>query len=102
MLCRELKLFSEAVVAIDGSKFKAVNNRQRNYTPGKIERRERELEESIQCYIGVLRGHATAVGLVHAPGGCGMTGQFGGRSPRSCQQFATAVGANTLEDGVGA
>jgi transposase len=39
MLCRELKLFSEAVVAIDGSKFKAVNNRERNYTPGKIERR---------------------------------------------------------------
>lgn len=45
-LCRELKLFTEAVVAIDGSKFKAVNNCERNYTPGKIERRERELEET--------------------------------------------------------
>jgi transposase len=33
MLCRELKLFTEAVVAIDGSKFKAVNNRERNFTP---------------------------------------------------------------------
>ena len=54
MLCRELKLFSEAVVAIDGSKFKAVNNRERNYTPGKIERRERELEESIQRYMAAL------------------------------------------------
>src|SRR6516165_12559792 len=31
-LCREMKLFTEAVVAIDGSKFKAVNNRDRNYT----------------------------------------------------------------------
>jgi transposase len=54
MLCRELKLFTEAAVAIDGSKFKAVNNRERNYTPGKIERRERELEESIQRYLDAL------------------------------------------------
>jgi transposase len=53
-LCRELKLFTEAVVAIDGSKFKAVNNRERNYTPGKIERRERELEHSIQRYLDAL------------------------------------------------
>jgi hypothetical protein len=37
-LCRELKLLSEAVVTIDGSKFKAVNYCVRNYTPGKIER----------------------------------------------------------------
>lgn len=53
-LCRELKLFTQAVVAIDGSKFKAVNNRERNYTAGKIERRERELEESIQRYLDAL------------------------------------------------
>ena len=53
-LCRELDLFSHAVVAIDGSKFKAVNNRERNFTPGKIERRERELEESIQRYLDAL------------------------------------------------
>jgi transposase len=54
LLCRELELFTDAVVAIDGSKFKAVNNRERNYTPGKIERRERELEESIQRYLDAL------------------------------------------------
>jgi len=54
MLCRELKLFTDAFVAIDGSKFKAVNNRERNFTPGKIERRERELEESIQRYLDAL------------------------------------------------
>ena len=54
LLCRELKLFTEAVVAIDGSKFKAVNNRERNYTPGKIERREREIEESIHRYLEAL------------------------------------------------
>jgi transposase len=38
VLCRELKLFSQAIVAIDGSKFKAVNNRDRNFTAVKIER----------------------------------------------------------------
>jgi len=54
MLCRELKLFTEAVVAVDGSKFKAVNNRERNYTPGKIERRERELAESIERYLDAM------------------------------------------------
>jgi transposase len=53
-LCRELKLFTQALVAIDGSKFKAVNSRERNYTPGKIERRERELEENIQRYLDAL------------------------------------------------
>ena len=36
-LCRELKLFSQAIVAIDSSKFKAVNSRDRNFTPGKID-----------------------------------------------------------------
>jgi hypothetical protein len=33
-LCRRLELFSEASVAIDGSKFKAVNTRDRNFTTG--------------------------------------------------------------------
>ena len=39
LLCRKLDLFSEATVAIDGSKFKAVNNRDRNFTRAKMERR---------------------------------------------------------------
>jgi transposase len=39
LLCRELKLFSDAEVAIDGSKFKAVNNRDKNFTTAKMERR---------------------------------------------------------------
>jgi len=54
VLCRELKLFSQALVAIDGSKFKAVNSRERNYTEGKIARREREIETNIQRYLDAL------------------------------------------------
>lgn len=53
-LCRELKLFSQALVAIDGSKFKAVNNRDRNFTPGKIDKRQQQIEESIQRYLSAL------------------------------------------------
>ena len=39
MLCRSLNLFSEAIVAIDGSKLKAVNNRDKNFTDRKLEAR---------------------------------------------------------------
>src|SRR5438309_8616126 len=47
MLCQRLDLFSDALVAIDGSKFKAVNHRDRNFTSAKLERRMRDIESSI-------------------------------------------------------
>ena len=53
-MCRELKLFTQAIVAIDGSKFKAVNSRDRNFTPGKIDARQRQIEQSIQRYLDAL------------------------------------------------
>lgn len=46
-LCRDLKLFSQALVAVDGSKFKAVNTRDKNFTTGKIDKRQQQIEESI-------------------------------------------------------
>jgi transposase len=54
LLCRQLKLFSEAVVAIDGSKFKAVNNRDKNYTPAKLKRRIEQVEASIARYLSAM------------------------------------------------
>src|ERR1700692_2534449 len=54
VLCRELKLFSEAIVAIDGSKFKAVNNRDKNCTECKLKARMQQLEESIARYMTEL------------------------------------------------
>jgi len=53
-LCRELKLFSQGVVAVDGSKFKAVNARDRNFTPGKVQKRQAQIEESIKRYLDAL------------------------------------------------
>jgi transposase len=54
VLCRNLNLFSEAIVAIDGSKFKAVNNRDKNFTENKLKARMQQLEESIARYLGDL------------------------------------------------
>jgi transposase len=53
-LCREMGLLATASVAIDGSKFKAVNNRDRNFTRGKVERRRAQLEESVARYLDQL------------------------------------------------
>ena len=54
MICRDLKLFTQAVVAIDGSKFKAVNSRDNNFTPNKIAKRQEQIEQSIQRYLDAL------------------------------------------------
>jgi transposase len=53
-LCRDLKLFTQAAVAIDGSKFKAVNSRDNNVTPAKIVARKKQIDESIERYMGEL------------------------------------------------
>src|SRR5271163_3514741 len=54
VLCRRLELFSEASVAIDGSKFKAVNTRDRNFTQAKMQRRLAQIDESIARYLSQL------------------------------------------------
>jgi len=51
VLCQQLGLFSEALVCVDGSKFKAVNNRDRNFTSAKLQRRMEEIESSISRYL---------------------------------------------------
>jgi transposase len=53
-LCRRMGLLSKASVAIDGSKFKAVNNRDKNFTSAKVERRRKQLEESVSRYLSQL------------------------------------------------
>jgi hypothetical protein len=53
-LCRDMGLLATTSVAIDGSKFKAVNNRDKNFTRAKIERRRAQLEESVARYLDQL------------------------------------------------
>src|SRR5512144_2818398 len=54
VLCRKLDLFTQALVAIDGSKFKAVNNRDTNFTAAKLKRRLAEIDASIAGYLAAL------------------------------------------------
>jgi hypothetical protein len=54
VLCRQLNLFPRAVVAIDGSKFKAVNNRDKNFTVAKVAKRIEQVEASIARYLAAL------------------------------------------------
>ena len=53
-LCRTMGLLTQASVAIDGSKFKAVNNRDKNFTRAKMERRMAQIEESVTRYLQQL------------------------------------------------
>ena len=54
VLCRAMDLLTEASVAIDGSKFKAVNNRDKNFTRDKMDRRMSQIEESVARYLQQL------------------------------------------------
>jgi len=54
VLCRDLNLFTRAVVAIDGSKFKAVNSRDKNFTRAKVTKRIAQVEASMARYLAAL------------------------------------------------
>lgn len=53
-LCRNLNLFADAMVAIDGSKFKAVNNKENNFTPKKLQFHIARVEKHIDEYLAQL------------------------------------------------
>ncbi|HUE94777.1 IS1182 family transposase [Pseudomonas sp.] len=67
LLCQQLGLFSENLVAIDGSKFKAVNNRDRNFTSAKLKRRMEEIETSISRYLASLDAADRQIPSASAP-----------------------------------
>lgn len=54
LLCKKLELFGGELVAIDGSKFKAVNNRKRNFSQKRLERAIAAIDEKIRCYLTTL------------------------------------------------
>jgi hypothetical protein len=60
MLCRKLGLLNNTLVAIDGSKFKAVNNRDKNFTRAKMKRRLAEVEASVDRYLEQLTEYDAA------------------------------------------
>lgn len=54
LLCKRLELFSGELIAIDGSKFKAVNNRKRNFNQKRLERALTEIDQKIDSYLQQL------------------------------------------------
>ncbi len=62
MICRKLNLFSEAFVAIDGSKFKSVNCSDRNYTRAKLKRR---LNRLMKVLINTWHKSSVQIGWKH-------------------------------------
>ena len=54
LLCRKLELYGGELVAIDGSKFKAVNNRRRNFSEARLTKAIKALDEKIDGYLGSL------------------------------------------------
>jgi hypothetical protein len=68
VVCLQLDLFSDAVVAIDGSKFKAVNSSDRDFTDATLKRRMEEIEAHITRYLGRAR-HG------RPPGACCQTSE---------------------------
>lgn len=53
-MCRQMNMFTESLFAIDGSKFKAVNNKSKNYTPSKVRSHIDNVEKSIQKYLSQM------------------------------------------------
>ncbi|MDO6693170.1 IS1182 family transposase [Aliiglaciecola sp. 3_MG-2023] len=53
-LCRQLNMFDESVFVIDGCKFKAVNNKSKNYTPSKVQFHIDRVEKSIEKYLSQM------------------------------------------------
>jgi hypothetical protein len=70
-LCRTMGLLTQASVAIDGSKFKAMNTRDRNFTRAKMDRRMAQIEESVARYLQQLdtadRQRAVQPGVLEKP-----------------------------------
>jgi len=54
LLCKRMNMFSESLIAIDGSRFSAVNNRDRNFTKAKIKRRIEAINKSLDRYLSQL------------------------------------------------
>lgn len=53
-ICRDLKLFEDSMIAVDGSKFKAVNSRENNYTPARVKVQTERIEKQIEKYMKAL------------------------------------------------
>jgi transposase len=103
MLCRRLDLFPAIVIAIDGSRFKAVNTRDKNYTHRAIARRKEQIEVSIARDLSALdtadRQSSAASPLRRSPLRRGRRSSAPSR--RGAHILATSAGPRSLRRATG-
>src|SRR3546814_651542 len=92
VLCRQFDLFTRAVVAIDGSKFKAVNNRDRNFTVAKAAKRIEQVEASMARYLAAMDRADRPDGDVAEARNTPPTEQTHGRPRQTKSRKATGAG----------
>src|ERR1700761_821692 len=96
-LCRLMGLLTQASVAIDGSKFKAVNTRDKNFTRNKVEPRRAQLEKSVARYLAQLD---TADRQEPSERAGGEDGAFEGEAGQAGKRDATPGGDGEADAGV--
>ena len=95
-LCHLMGLLTQTSVAIDGSKFKAVNTRDKNFTRGKVERRRAQLEKSVALSCAARYGRpARAIRRAS-----GEDGAFEGEAGQGGKRDATPGGDGEADAGV--
>ena len=96
-LCRLMGLLMNASVAIDGSKFKAVNTRDKNFTSGKVERRRAQLEKSVARLPCAAR-HCRPAGAISRTGN--ENGPLKGEADQAGERDAAAGDDGEADVGV--
>jgi transposase len=66
-LCKQLDLFGGELVAVDGSKFRASNSRERNFTREKLDKLISRIDERIEEYVAQLEEGDQREGEIKAP-----------------------------------
>jgi transposase len=66
-LCKHLDLFGGELVAIDGSKFRAVNSKKRNFNEAKLRKKLKEIDEKIDMYFEELEYNDLQENNVNSP-----------------------------------
>ena len=100
-LCRNLHLLDEARVAIDGSKFKAVNNREKNFTHERLERRMAAIDEGIARYLAKLDREVRQAAVAGVPVPASKVSELTGRIEKlkARMQSLTALEAKLVASG---
>jgi transposase len=88
VLCRELDLFGGELLVIDGSKFRAVNARDRSYTPAQLAKLQREIDATIARYLGELERQDQAEAGTEGPSAAALQEKLAALHERRAQYTA--------------